>query len=90
MAVQLLAPHDHNADAHLPKAQTQPLNPDELPAPLARIVERLHLDHPTVSLAELNSLVRRCRRDIDTGAPEDCIPELVERLAQARLTHRTN
>lgn len=53
--------------------------------PLAGVIERLYLEFPGVALTELIELVRRCRTDIDTGAPADCIPELVERLARVRL-----
>ena len=53
---------------------------------LSGVTERLYRDYPNVSLNELIELVRRCRNDIDTGAPEDCIPELVERLARVRLS----
>ena len=56
-----------------------------MPDALVAITERLFSDYPNVSLGELIELVRRCRNDIDTGAPEDCIPELVERLARVRL-----
>ena len=52
------------------------------------VTERLFHDYPTVSCTELIEIVRRCRSDIDTGAPEDCIPELVERLARVRLSER--
>jgi hypothetical protein len=53
--------------------------------PLAGVIERLYREFPTVPLTELIELVRRCRDDIDTGAPPDCLAELVERLARARL-----
>lgn len=55
---------------------------------LSGVTERLYRDYPDVSLNELIELVRRCRNDIDTGAPQDCIPELVERLARVRLSDR--
>jgi len=59
-----------------------------MPDALVAVTERLFRDYPNVSLTELIELVRRCRNDIDTGAPEDCIPELVERLARVRLSDR--
>jgi hypothetical protein len=56
--------------------------------PLASVSERLYRDYPAVPLTEIIKLVRQCRADIDTGAREDCILELVERLARARLVDR--
>jgi hypothetical protein len=55
--------------------------------PLVAITERLHQDFPTRSLAELMELVGRCLHEIDTGVSDDCMPELVERLARARLAN---
>ena len=57
---------------------------------LVGVTERLYRDYPNGSLGEWIELVRRYRNDIDTGAPEDCIPELVERLARVRLSDRAD
>lgn len=55
---------------------------------LAEVTRRLHREFPAVALGEVIELTRRCRDQIDTGAPPDCIPELVERLARVRLSER--
>lgn len=57
--------------------------------PLTGVTERLYHEYPDVALTELIDLIRRCRDDIDTGAPDDCLAELVERLARARLGERS-
>lgn len=87
MALQLLAACIQTSEANLLEPESEDLNEDQdaLPALLAGIVERIFHEYPAVTLAELVTLVRRCRRDIDTGAPDDCLAELVERLARVRL-----
>jgi hypothetical protein len=59
-----------------------------LSEPLVLVTQRLHGEFPYVSPAKLVDLVETCRNQIDTGAPPDCIPELVERLARIRLHDR--
>ncbi|HET7173799.1 MAG TPA: hypothetical protein VFI30_05935 [Nocardioidaceae bacterium] len=61
-----------------------------MPEPLSEVTRRLHHEFPAVPLGELIDLTRHCRAQIDTGAPEDCIPELVERLARVRLSERVD
>lgn len=53
--------------------------------PLVTVTERLHREFPKKTLAELIEVVGQCLYQIDTGASDECIPELVERLARARL-----
>jgi hypothetical protein len=52
---------------------------------LTGVADQLRQEFPTVALGELTELIQRCRGDIDTGAPPDCIPELVYRIARVRL-----
>lgn len=59
-----------------------------MPDSLAEVARRLHHEFPSVSLDTVIELTRHCREQIDTSAPEDCVPELVERLARVRLTER--
>jgi hypothetical protein len=57
-----------------------------MPDLLTGTIGRLRREFPQIPRRDLTAVVRRCRADIDTGAPPDCIPELVERIARVRLT----
>jgi hypothetical protein len=59
-----------------------------MPQTLADVIRRLYADfQPDITMTEILSTVRQCRRDLDV-VPDPALPELVERLARQRLNNR--